>query len=954
MQHAHDRGIIHRDLKPANVLVVSGQWSVVSQPKNSVGSSLNTDHQPLTPLKITDFGLAKRLDTASGDTESGTVLGTASYMSPEQASGRNSTIDARSDIYALGAILYELLTGRPPFKAASPIETIAQVLGSEVLTPSRLQPGVPRDLENICLKCLQKEPQRRYASAAELAEDLNRFLNGRSVLARSTPPWEQAWKWARRKPLIAGLSAALVLVTATALILIIGQWQRAEDEADQARKARGVAETRRKSAEETEARLALRQGQALCEQGEIAHGLLWLARGLERADSAGADHLQRPFRVNLAEWGNQFNRLCPVVSNPSPVMTLTFDSSGRYLLTGGKDGRIRYWDLRDNREVEPSLAVPRTVPGSIGAVALSPDGRTLAVGSNAAVTLWDIESHRQLGEPLPHPEGMVGGVAFLTDGKRLVSCSEDGSFRIWDIETRRLTKMPGTITRNRGRSVLAHSNSAGTAMAAQDGIAGIWDLDRFEFPSGGIMRHSSNVRALAFSRDGSQLFTGTERGTLHAWNSGQGPTIERGKDLPGQGSEVTALVVSPDGHQFATGTVTGIVRFWQTDSLRAIGPLYRCPAGVRALAFRPDGKLLALGLDSGEIMTVEAFPSFEAAPSTPLPPGNPSLRYTPSGTRLLAGTGLGGRWIDTSSGKTVSGYLAALEAGYPQCIVLAPDGQSVALGRTHNMQDLARARVDLLDIQGNRRWTTPPQTGAVCALAYTPDSNFLFSCGRTDLASGGALWDVSTGKLVRPLMSSLHVRIRFALFGPDTRRLILGCDDGQVLFWDMRTDSEIEPDRRIRYSASITALACNGAGTRLLVGYRDGSARLVDVQTREPVLPPFRHEAEVSVVAISPDGRTLLTGSKDGAARFWDAGTGEPLGPIRWHRVGLTAGTYHPSGERIALTGQDGSVHQWHAPRTPLDGSTEEVRVWAEKRTGLMLDDQGLMRESKSDGAKRE
>jgi serine/threonine protein kinase/predicted Zn-dependent protease len=234
MQAAHEKHIIHRDLKPANILLAGtlgapGQeTSGKRQPSKSAGKPTgdSTSLAAVTP-KITDFGLAKKLTEEVGQTISGAIMGTPSYMAPEQAEGRLRDIDARSDVWALGAILYEMLTGRPPFRGASVLDTLEQVRTQDPVPPSRLTQKLPRDVETICLKCLQKEPFRRYQSAEALADDLQCYLDGRPISARPVSAWGRALKWARRRPAQAALVVALLLVvlTGAAGALIFGLYQ---------------------------------------------------------------------------------------------------------------------------------------------------------------------------------------------------------------------------------------------------------------------------------------------------------------------------------------------------------------------------------------------------------------------------------------------------------------------------------------------------------------------------------------------------------------------------------------------------------------------------------------------------------------------------------------------------------------------------------------------------------
>jgi formylglycine-generating enzyme required for sulfatase activity len=214
MQAAHQAGVIHRDLKPANILL-AGDAPDADDPSLGPGE-LREGRLRLTP-KVADFGLAKKLDE-KGHTVTGDVLGTPAYMAPEQAAGKVRKLGPAVDVYALGAILYELLTGRPPFQAATAMDTLLQVLKDEPVPPSRLQPGVPRDLETICLKCLHKAPDKRYASAAKLAADLRRFQAGEPIEARPAGPLERGWKWSKRRP----TAAALTLVSVVALLVLLG------------------------------------------------------------------------------------------------------------------------------------------------------------------------------------------------------------------------------------------------------------------------------------------------------------------------------------------------------------------------------------------------------------------------------------------------------------------------------------------------------------------------------------------------------------------------------------------------------------------------------------------------------------------------------------------------------------------------------------------------------------
>ncbi len=502
MHAAHQCGIIHRDLKPANVL-------------------LTADGTP----KITDFGLAKRLDQDAGQTRTGTIMGTPSYMAPEQAGGAKAGIGPAADTYALGAVLYELLTGRPPFKAETPLDTILQVLGGEPVPPTQLNGRVPRDLETICLKCLQKEPAKRYATAEALADDLRRFQNHEPILARPVGRLEKFGRWCRRNPVVAGLAAlvALVLVAGTAVSWYFAV--QAERKARQAARRLYVADLRlvQQSWEQGQFR---RVGQLL--EGQTpAHTDDTDFRGFEwyywdRLARAGLPALQEH------QWG---------------VACVAFSPDGKLLASAGWDHLINVRDAASGRVLQHLTGHADTIHG----LAFSPDGRLLAsAGVDKTVRLWDPASGRLVATLTGHTS-TVHAVVFTPDGQFLISAGEDREegVKVWDV--RGSQPLYSLSHGDAVHSLALSPDGRRLATGGKDNVIRLWDLPgRREITT--FKSHENTVAGLAFSPDGTRLASAGWDGKWMLWDSAGGPPLA----THDHGASVLSVAFSPDGKTVAT------------------------------------------------------------------------------------------------------------------------------------------------------------------------------------------------------------------------------------------------------------------------------------------------------------------------------------------------------------------------------------------------------------------
>jgi WD40 repeat protein/tRNA A-37 threonylcarbamoyl transferase component Bud32 len=533
--HAHQRGILHRDLKPRNVLVEAA------------------GKRPL----VADFGLAKLLEGEPGLTASGAVLGTPAYMAPEQAQ-RPDAVSCAADVYGLGATLYHLLTGRPPFQAATVSETLRQVLQEEPVAPRRLNPAVPRDLETICCKCLEKDPQRRYAGAADLADDLGRFRRGEPIRARPLGRPARLGRWCRRNPLTTTLAAA----AAAALLLALGLAVFAAVAADgRARAGLRAANEARARAEEQE-QAALVQRLLLLRRTEHEGG--WRAeawRMVERLAHLRADESARNEAVATLP-GLDARVLLHL--EPLRASAVALDPAGRRLLLGGTDDRegrpLSPAQLRDALAAAPRLGSQ----AGAGPVAFRKDGTALQLVARPGPTLllWDVGGGRPVCTcRFPVRPDLPRAVAFAHNG----------------LESAVLALGPeGALAAAVGRD----SDGAG--------VLAVWETATGA-PRFGVRAEAT---ALAFSADGAWLAAGDRNGRVVVWSVAEG---RRAFDLPPVGAMVHGLAFSADGQRLAAGDAGGTVTVWSWRR-RAVTAVCRAgPFDVFAVCFTPDGTTLASG-----------------------------------------------------------------------------------------------------------------------------------------------------------------------------------------------------------------------------------------------------------------------------------------------------------------------------------------------------------------------
>jgi WD40 repeat protein len=898
LHHAHQRGILHRDVKPSNILIDRGGHP-----------------------HITDFGLAKRLGAGDDGSVSGAVMGTPQYMSPEQAAGHHATITTATDVYGLGATLYAALTCRAPFGDGSVLEILQQVQTRVPERPSAVNREVDRDLETICLKCLEKDPKGRYGSAEAAAEDLERYLRGEPIEARPTGAAERLVKWARRRPAAAALVgvsilAALILVGLGVALAYQSRLQAAYTETE---RQRGIAETQRAIAET-----------ALASERRFLYynRVLFADRELQDNNPYRAEELldQCPVEQRHWEW-HHLKRMCHgelfgFRAHSGNIASVAFSPDGRLIATGAYDPVVRIWDAETGRAIralgghgegysyvafspdssrlasvcglfpKPGcllvhevvtgrllLAVPLKT-GATAQLAYRPGGRELAVTSGDVqsdgwVQFLDARTARnRLTIPVPGKSAYT--LAFSPDGSRLavvvgklnaVDSVPSGEIWVFDTETGRLSlclEARGVIL----KTVAFSPDGRKIASGGIDGTAYVWGSEdgRELLTYHGRHKVANQVR---FSPDGRQIASIGFEGCARVWDA------ETGRDLlvlRGHHRSGTELAFQPGRGRLATAGADGMVKIWDTTASKGILTLSGHPSRVFSIAFGPDGRtLVSAGMDK----TVRVWDVQDGTMRLRLTGHTQSVwgvAFSPDGTQIASAAGdwtkpdqLGEvRLWDATTGSVRHALRA--HKGIAWSVVFRPDGRKLASSggelRTPGQELI------LWDVEtGHRLRTIPDLPSGVRRVAYSPDGRQLAACLWKDIR----IWDAETGQVLLPSLGTDYIPTGFT-YSRDGRSIITGSAAGSVGLWNART------------------------------------GRLIQT-----------FEARAQDVAISPDGRRIASGGSERTIKVWDADNGQEL--ITLHpraEVPIYGVAFSQDGHRIAGCDEEGLINIWDG--TPVEG----------------------------------
>jgi eukaryotic-like serine/threonine-protein kinase len=921
IQHAHQKGIIHRDVKPSNVMVTLYEGRPVP--------------------KVIDFGVAKATDQKLTDrtlfTQFGTLVGTVEYMSPEQAEMSALGIDTRSDIYSLGVLLYELLTGstplshqrmkeaaygeilriikeeeppRPSTRLSDSGAALASISAHRKTEPGKLSKLMRGELDWIVMKALEKDRNRRYETANGFGQDVQRYLADEPVLACPPSTAYRLGKFLRRhkRPVLAaalvvlallggGIGAAYGLIEARRQREVVSLWQQAEV-------ARGEAEAARDG--EATAKLAAdraREALAGVEYGRTMEVTLqeWRANNVPAALA-----LLECTRTVLRGWEWRYvNRLChadlfALKGHTSAILSAAFSPDGSRIVTGSEDTTTKVWDARTGSEV----VTLRGHTGPVRSVAFSPDGsRVVTAAHDPLVRVWDVRTGTEVLALRGHA-GAVFSAAYSPDGARIVTGGRDNTARLWDaksgVELLTLKGVASPVL-----SVAFSPDGARVVTGHEDSTARVWDA-KSGVEALVLRGHTGAVQAAAYSPDGTRVITGSRDGTARMWDAKSGVEI---LSLKGHTDSVTSAAYSPDGSRVVTGSHDRTARVWDTKSGAEILCLKGHTKAIASAAFSPDGARVVTG--SGEPMA-RVWDARSGAEFVVLKGHAATIRsaaISPDGLRVITGGADNTAKVwDLTTGAEVQAFKG--NAGVVPMATFSPDGLRVLTASSGRMPKSwnaatgaarvwdAKSGAELLALRGH--------TGDIWSVAYRADGARIVTGSEDDTAR---VWDAQSGAELVALRG--HAGAVFsAAFSPDGARIVTGGRDTTARVWEASTGAEILVLKG--HTDGITSAAFSPDGARIVTASRDRTARIWDAKSGAEIFALRGHAGPVYSAAFSPDRARVVTGSEDATAKVWDARTGAEVLSLRGHAGAVRSAVFSPDAARI-ITAGDTTARIWDA-----------------------------------------